>query len=319
MRKLTTVLAAVIFAGCLSFAQQRNPVDTLLSKDAMFKVVLFDDMTWQYMIDDSLSFQDQDMDGSIFSKDWTENSLSAFHVTLDELSDDTFLRLDTLGGFCCPVTGDISSHYGMRKGRRHTGTDVPLNYGVPVYAAFGGKVRSSMYNTGYGNIVIIRHSNGMETYYGHLSERKVQEGDWVKAGDVIGLGGNTGRSTGPHLHFETRYMGFPFDPNRIIDFSSGTLRSTEFDLNKSYFAANSKYIDLGNSASGPVVTEVDKNARSTAQAQAPKPQKVYHRVKKSENLSVIARKYHTTVGQLCKLNGISQNSILQIDQKLRVK
>ncbi len=88
---------------------------------------------------------------------------------------------------------------------------------------------------GYGNLIIVRHDNGLETYYGHLSERLVQSGEWVEAGQIIGLGGSTGRSTGPHLHFETRYYGQAFDPERLIDFESGILRRQTFLLKKSFF------------------------------------------------------------------------------------
>ena len=105
----------------------------------------------------------------------------------------------------CPYVGKVYSKFGYRRGRRHQGTDIPLKSGTPVAAAFDGRVRMSSYVSGYGNLVILRHENGLETFYGHLSKRQVSVGDWVRAGDIVGLGGSTGRSSGPHLHFETRY------------------------------------------------------------------------------------------------------------------
>ena len=114
--------------------------------------------------------------------------------------------------------------------------------GDPVYATFDGRVRISQYqNGGYGNLIIIRHDNGLETYYGHLSKRLVEPNDWVTAGQVIGYGGSTGRSTGPHLHFETRYKGQSFDAERLIDFATGTLRRETFLLKRSYFSIYSKF------------------------------------------------------------------------------
>ena len=100
----------------------------------------------------------------------------------------------------------------MRRGRSHQGVDIPLKTGDPVYATFTGKVRMSKYYGAYGNMIVIRHENGIETFYAHLSKRNVEVGDWVNAGDVIGLGGSTGRSTGPHLHFEILINGSAVNP-----------------------------------------------------------------------------------------------------------
>lgn len=321
MKYLKKLLIAALLLPCIANAQSRHPIDTLTSRDSLFQVVIFDDKSWSYLQPDSLYVCLDSNDVDFFSKDWNENTLSSFHLTIEELADDIIIDFDSLGTFCCPYVGKISSHYGIRKGRRHTGTDLTLNYGVPIYAAFEGKVRASMYNTGYGNIVIIRHANGMETYYGHLSSRIVREGDWVQAGDIIGMGGNTGRSTGPHLHFETRYLGFPFDPCRIIDFENGRLLASKFDLNKIYFDKDSKYIDGGNNAADRLVEVKDSTGVTTKvmPTPPPKPQKVYYKVKSGDNLTRIANKYHTTVGQLCKLNGISKDATLQIGKTLRVK
>lgn len=141
-------------------------------------------------------------------------------------------------GFHMPVPGIVTSGYGYRpKFRRmHRGVDMRLKTGENVYAAFDGTVRIVNFEAnGYGNYVVIRHDNGLETVYGHLSKHKVVRGQRVKAGEVIGLGGNTGRSFGAHLHFETRYMGVAIDPAAIIDFSKGTVYSDLFAFEKSAY------------------------------------------------------------------------------------
>lgn len=140
-----------------------------------------------------------------------------------------------VSGYCHPVPGAVTSPYGYRRRFRrvHRGTDLRLSVGDTVRAAFDGKVRLTKYERrGYGYYVVMRHDNGMETVYGHLSRFLVKPDQWVKAGDPIALGGNTGRSTGPHLHFETRYMGVAINPAAIIDFENGVTHKDVFTFNK---------------------------------------------------------------------------------------
>lgn len=185
----------------------------------------------------------------------------------------------------------INSKYGMRRGRWHHGTDLDVEIGDPVYAAFDGVVRMAKYNRGgYGYYVMIRHKNGMETLYGHLKTYYVQEGTIVKAGDVIGEGGNTGRSTGPHLHFEVRYSGHSINPIHLFDFKKDKLLQQEFILTRAHF---DDYIE-------------------SLKAQ-------YCRVRKGDYLGKIARRYGTTVRRLCKLNGINRRTILRIGRRLRYR
>lgn len=155
---------------------------------------------------------------------------------LDQLPDEIILRLasDT-SDFCFPVKKVKSSNYGWRWQRGHHGVDIALNTGDPVHAAFGGIVRVATRMGGYGNCVVVRHPNGLETLYGHLSKINVQPHQQVEAGQIIGLGGNTGNSTGPHLHFECRFLYQTFDPEWILDFENYTLRTRRLHLNKSYF------------------------------------------------------------------------------------
>ncbi|MBP5210729.1 MAG: peptidoglycan DD-metalloendopeptidase family protein, partial [Bacteroidales bacterium] len=153
---------------------------------------------------------------------------------------------------------------------------------------------------GYGNLVIIRHPNGLETYYGHLSKHLVAADEMVKAGEVIGLGGSTGRSTGPHLHFEARYKGQTFDPSRLIDFETGALRDTILTLHDHYFSIYSHY------------GQTDEESKAAAG-------RIVYTVKSGDTLGAIASRYGTTVNNICNLNGISSKKVLKIGERLIVR
>jgi len=157
-------------------------------------------------------------------------------TTLDFLPDEiNILLVRDSADFCFPVANPKTSNYGWRWQRGHHGVDIGLNTGDPVRCAFSGVVRVASRMGGYGNCVVVRHPNGLETLYGHLSKINVQPNQPVTAGDVIGLGGSTGNSTGPHLHFECRFLYQTFDPEWILDFSNFTLRTRRLHLDKSYF------------------------------------------------------------------------------------
>lgn len=188
----------------------------------------------------------------------------------------------------------ITSKYGPRRRRMHKGIDLKVQIGDSIRAAFDGRIRIVAFDRrGYGKYVVIRHPNGLETVYGHLSKHILRENDYVRAGDVIGLGGNTGRSTGSHLHFETRFLGQAINPAEIIDFENGVQQE---DL----FVFRNVKIKGRNS-----------NIYTTSNNQA-----VYHRVKSGESLSVIAKRYGTTVNRLCQLNGIKATATLRLGQSL---
>ncbi len=155
---------------------------------------------------------------------------------LAEMPDEINLKLvNDSSEFCFPVRNAKTSTYGWRWKRGHHGVDIRLRTGDPVHAAFGGTVRVASRMGGYGNCVVIRHTNGLETLYGHLSKINVKHGQHVEAGEVIGQGGSTGRSTGPHLHFECRFLYQTFDPEWILDFDHHSLRTRRLHLDKSYF------------------------------------------------------------------------------------
>lgn len=295
---------------------EKPPVhDTLDTSDPAVKIILFNDGTWRYERD-VRAFADS----AVFRKAWNANELNPYRTKLEDLPYRVTLCLaDSASRFCCPNKVKVFSPFGWRRRRNHTGVDLPLPTGTPIYAAFDGRVRVSMYNRGYGNVVVIRHASGLETTYAHLKERNVQTGDYVSAGDVIGLGGSTGRSTGPHLHFETRYEGFAFDPQWLIDFETGTLRHGYFVLKRKYLSNTSRYYPESEDEEDEIYkaeeqdrAEAERIAKEMAAAQ-------YHTVKSGDTLYGLAAKYHTTVGAICKLNGISASTPLKIGKKLRVK
>ena len=290
-------------------------IDTLDTANPLVKLVLYSDNTWKYIKDGNQLKQDD-----YFTQHWDTNAMDPYGVSFNSMPDKVTLWLiDNPTDFCCPNQVKVFSKFGVRHRRRHQGCDLPLKTGDPVRAAFAGKVRISEYSRGYGNLVVIRHENGLETAYGHLSKRQVNVGDWVSAGDIIGLGGSTGRSTGPHLHFETRYQGYAFDPEWLIDFENGTLRSGVFTLNKRYLNEHSNYVHESEEEEEEILLAEVEDREAEAKKQAELAARQFHTVKSGDTLGAIAVRYHTTVRQLCALNGIKSTSTLRIGQRLRVK
>ncbi len=211
--------------------------------------------------------------------------------------------------FVVPVKNVVTSRYGWRKNRMHYGIDINVNTGDTIYAAFSGRIRYSKFNDGgYGNLVVIRHYNGLETYYAHLSKLLVVPNELVVAGQPIGLGGNTGRSYGAHLHFEVRFYDLPINPEFLIDFETGELVDENVFIHKGLFTP------VGPS-SAPVASSSSGAASSSSSSSGAK----YHKVKQGETLSGIARKHNTTVAKLCKLNKIKSTSVIRAGQTIRVK
>lgn len=201
-------------------------------------------------------------------------------------------------GYVHPFEGKITSSFGPRKRRYHYGVDIDLETGDCVAAAFDGKVRIAKKSKSYGNVIVIRHANGLETYYAHLSKINVEIGQEVYAGEVLGLGGNTGRSRGSHLHFEVRYMGQPIDPSELISFDAHKLLCDTLTISCKTF----DYL----------------TAAKKAAAKSSKGKGKIHVVKKGDTLSAIARKYGTTTKVLSKKNGIKPNGTLRLGQKIKI-
>jgi len=226
---------------------------------------------------------------------WDSETVNPYEFKPEKFKDSLMLTLydEAEGrGWAMPLDTSIqNSPFGMRGWRWHHGIDLDVNIGDPVYAAFDGIVRVSrrVYG-GYGQHIVIRHYNGLETLYGHLSRRDVEVGSFVKAGEQIGLGGNTGRSTGPHLHFELRYAGSSINPKEIFNFATEEIKHQHFLLTPEQF----KHFRV---------------MRQTA----------YHRVRSGDSLWKIARRYRTSISRLCSLNGIPRSRPLQIGQRIRVR
>ena len=221
----------------------------------------------------------------------------------------------------------VTSNFGARWGRQHKGLDIKVYIGDTIRAAFSGKVRIVKYEPrGYGKYVVIRHYNGLETYYGHMSKQLVTENQEVNAGDPIGLGGNTGRSTGSHLHFETRLCGIALNPALMFDFRNQDVVGDFYTFKRSRYASESaqatrlRGANAENSGNGRFDTDEDEDDELLAIA-APSvtfaPEVHFHKVKKGETLQAIARKCHTTVDNLCKLNRIGKNIRLMPGQILK--
>lgn len=285
-------------------------VDTLNTLNEFIKVVLYADNSWQYIKEPGYV-----QDTTLFKMHWETTSPNPYQKLQSDLPRAWAIWLvDSLDQYHYPYKGSVympGGKYGVRRGRPHQGVDIPLSTGDPVYATFTGQVRVSRYSKGYGNLVIIRHENGLETFYGHLSERKVEVGDWVNAGQVIGLGGSTGRSTGPHLHYETRYQGFSFDPQWLIDFKTGELRHRLFVLKQKYF---SQYCSYEQNFEDEMFNE-EEDIREAAEREAMR----WHVVRSGDTLYGLAIANKTTVAEICRLNGISSKSTLRIGQKLRIR
>jgi len=223
---------------------------------------------------------------------WTRERLNPYQMSVTCFPDS--IKIDC-SEFVLPVPGRVTSRFGVRRGRFHFGTDLALRVGDPVRAAFSGKVRIIDFDRrGFGHYVVIRHDNGFETLYAHLSRVLVEHDQFVTAGDTIALGGNSGRSTGPHLHFEIRYLGNAINPENIIDFSTGTLRNDYYVMTR---AGTFAY------------------RREVAALQAAQ----YVTVRSGDTLGHIARRHGTTVQRLCQLNGITPRTIIRPGQRLRVR
>ena len=223
-----------------------------------------------------------------------ENTGVHFTATLP----DSF-KID-LTGFVMPTTNrKITDIFGYRPRRRrvHNGIDIKVEKGDTIYAAFDGKVRITAYQRrGYGHYVVIRHNNGIETVYAHLSKKLVTENQNVKAGQPIGLGGNSGRSTGSHLHFETILLGKSIDPALMFDFKNQTATGESYV----YRRPGSRYVENG-----------------VVKVAGPEPK--FHKVKKGETIGRIARKHGVSQRSILKLNGLTASSIIRPGQRLRIQ
>lgn len=233
----------------------------------------------------------------LYHYSWTPLRVNPYHVSIDSMPDSVYIDCRD---FVYPTNSNrITSDYGWRRYRYHHGTDIGLNVGDTIRAMFAGRVRIVDYERrGYGHYVVIRYNNGLETVMAHMSRVLVQIDQDVKAGQIIGFGGNTGHSTGPHLHLELRFLGNSFNPVKMIDFEQRQCLSDR----DGFFIITKK-----------------NTYKHKEELQSISTNASYHRVRAGETLSHIARRYHTTVKKLCKLNHIRETSILRIGQKIRYR
>ncbi len=232
------------------------------------------------------------------------------HVVLSEFRDhatfeDFSLSHEELSqNFCYPANGYLTSDFGWRRYRMHSGVDIKAYYKDPIYATFDGVVRVAMYNGAFGNCIVIRHYNGLETLYAHATKMLVKANQKVKAGEVIALAGKTGRSTGVHLHFEVRVLGQAINPNLLIDTKNRTLKESNLHImmrSGRIFGSNNE--------------DIKQREAEIKEILAVK----YHTVRSGDTLSRIAINNRTTVAKLCALNKITSRTILRIGQRLRVR
>ena len=227
----------------------------------------------------------------------------------------------SLKDFCMPTDSRVlTSNFGARWGRQHKGLDIKVYIGDTIRAAFSGKVRIVRYERrGYGKYVVIRHYNGLETIYGHMSEQLEEEDQEVRAGDPIGLGGNTGRSTGSHLHFETRLCGVALNPALMFDFRNQDVVDDYYMFHKDTYKSESliatRLRGVGASSFGEGDEEVE--LASAAPAASYQHESRFHKVRKGETLYSIARKRGTTVNAIMKLNHLKKSAKLKPGQILK--
>ena len=232
--------------------------------------------------------------------------------------------------FCMPTPSRvITSDFGSRWGRQHKGLDIKVYIGDTIRSAFSGKVRIVRYEAkGYGNYIVIRHPNGLETIYGHLSKHLVTENQVVRAGEPIGLGGNTGRSTGSHLHFETRLCGVALNPALFFDFRNQDITGDHDVFLKDRYESDSQLATLergkvngGSYTRDQVYGEVgrynEKAEEAATQNAANAPERVYYKVQNGETLASIAKKVGVSVDAICRLNGFRKDQRVKAGMIIR--
>jgi murein DD-endopeptidase MepM/ murein hydrolase activator NlpD len=310
---LHTLLFLVLIAPAMAFAGIKDDKNKKITdekkgkKDDTTQVVSTSAITYD-SADSLLMFPSHDLYGS-----WDTSAChpNLFYQQFTGDSATVYLLDDWNCGFTMPRKGIITSEFGWRRRRPHYGTDINLATGDTVAAAFDGKVRIARYIQGYGNVVIIRHNNGLETVYGHLSKLLVQPEESVVSGMTIGLGGNTGRSYGSHLHFEIRFLGRALDTEDIIDYEKGEVKNNSFVIFKEDFDAKYNLRSIH-------AHQVSKSHAASRYAPVKTKGGRLVTIRNGDTLEKIARRNHLTIDTLCKKNGIKRGKVLRVGQKLKV-
>ncbi len=269
-------------------------------------IVMSSSKYWDFIRPRNFLFDTSYAPANAFYSGWDTVTINPYHVDLKAMDDTINLILSNFDdcSFHPPAIGDVTSNFGFRKwGRRlkfHFGSDIRMEVGDPVYATFEGVVRIAKRSADYGYVVLIRHNNGLETLYAHFSQLLTYSGQPVVGGDIIGLAGSTGRSTGPHLHFEVRFKGEKVDPAKIIHFPSGSLMNDTFQIDKGCF----KHL-----------YEVQAAKLRAKKSKVPK----YVRAHKRDTLVKIANRYEISPKRLSRLNKIKMKTKLKKGQKIRLR
>ena len=318
---LKKIVKTFVLTVLFTFAGQQVSAQDLLARQAPVdkKMKTVDTLTFQQLLDrEYAGLPAQDL-----YADWDNKYAHRATQLPDQFKVD-------LRDFCMPTPSRvITSNFGARWGRQHKGLDIKVYTGDTIRAAFSGVVRIVRYEPkGYGNYVVIRHDNGLETIYGHLSKHLIKENVRVKAGDVIGLGGSTGRSTGSHLHFETRLCGVALNPALMFDFRAQDVTGDYYVYRRnSYGNESAEATRLRGVQGSGSYNPADVNSTAVAQnrqvASAKKGNtaksgtRKVHKVKNGETLYRIATKYGVSVDRLRQLNGLKKNANIRPGQLIR--
>jgi murein DD-endopeptidase MepM/ murein hydrolase activator NlpD len=288
MQQHKKLLFSLLFIFSVFLVHAQNSPDTLQVNDVINENLDEEDAdtSASNIINHALPvFDTSTVPAAFIYNNWNNMFVNPYGIDLVKKPDTTVIDLV---GFVIPIKNYLTSNFGWRRWQWHYGTDIKLNVGDTIYSSFEGMVRISKRSRSFGNYIVIRHSNGLETIYGHLSKLLVVCNQRVKAGEVIALGGNTGRSTGPHLHYEIRYLGNSINPNDIIDFSNYTIKKDTLLLCQENF----NYIG-----------EIRKIR--------------FHKIRSGDTLGRIARRYGVSITTLCRLNHIRRNTLLRIGRRIR--
>lgn len=288
---LFSLFTLTFFCTQTSFAKDSTAYVVPLNLNYVADTISYDSLTNEDQQESVFQDYLDSMYTEIDTFAWSNKMINSGRFNSKEMRDTILIRLseETNSKFVLPFKNYVTSNFGPRRYGWHYGIDIKVLKGDTIVASMDGVVRVTKYDRrGFGKVVVVRHANGLETIYGHLSKVLVEPNQRVKAGEPVGLGGNTGRSTGSHLHFETRYLGEPFDPSCFIDFSNHCIKSDTLQL----CSKNFEYL-----------VEIRKAK--------------YYRVRKGDTLGKIAMRHHTSVTKLCKLNKISKKTLLRVGRKIR--
>lgn len=297
-----------------SVSSYSNRHDQLLARQSHIQDQIRLEETQEYA---NQLYEECEPEPDIYTEGWESGLVNSYKnaIVPDRATID-------VSDYVMPCSGIITSPYGYRPRfrRMHKGVDLRAHIGDTIRAAFDGKVRLTKYERGgYGFYVIVRHNNGLETVYGHLSKFLVHPDENVKAGTPIALAGNTGRSTGPHLHFETRFMGYAINPCAIFDFENQRVRHREYAFSKRTYEDAPAYVPASRIYAGLSSVKNTSRYKAGRSSYSRGGSNATYKIRKGDNLGKIAARHGMTVSQLCKLNGISKNTTIRAGKVLKVK